>query len=334
MKKTSTQTRQQINVIINAIRREEAFLRGKYGFLANQNAIGMLIFVVSFCSMIGLGTLYFYTLIPAWLTIVLIAIVASISHELEHDLIHNQYFSKAPFIYNLMMLVVWLMRPNTVNPWFRKHMHLNHHKVSGTDQDLEERLVGNGVKNPLKRILVIMDGLLGLILFRKAYNKEINGFRFFTVLHAAFPIATAYFVILYTMIIYHSLNLFIPVSDYLPTYTNPIINLFEFLMVVLVLPNTLRSASLNFVTSSMHYYGDVANLHQQTHVITSKWFTPIHLFCFNFGQTHTIHHFVPNQPFYIRQWISKKINVVLEQQGVRFNDFESIKNANAYSAPM
>lgn len=322
--------RQQIKTIVQAIRTEEAALRKKYSFLAYQDMIGMLVLLLSLSSMITLAALYFNAVIPAWLAVISIAVVASISHELEHDLIHRQYFKEKPLIHNLMMLVVWLMRPNTVNPWFRRQMHLHHHQTSGTQQDLEERLVGNGIKNPFKRLLVIVDGLAGLILFRKVYEKEINGFSFSKVFHAAFPIATAYFVVLYSMIIYFGLSLFIPVNEYIPAFIMPVVDVFKFLMVVLVLPNIVRSSSLNFVTSSMHYYGGVTNLHQQTHVINSKWFMPFHLFCFNFGKTHTIHHFVPNQPFYIRQLISKKINEVLKQQGVRFNDFKSLRNANAY----
>lgn len=79
------------------------------------------------------------------------------------------------------------MRPNTVNPWYRRKIHHHHHQHSGTSQDLEERLVGNGVKNPIKRLLVIVDGLAGLLLFHKVYKKEINGFSFATVFHAGFP---------------------------------------------------------------------------------------------------------------------------------------------------
>jgi len=71
---------------------------------------------------------------------------------------------------------------------------------------------------------------------------------------------------------------------------------------------------------------------EQTHVITSRLFMPFNLFCFNFGHTHTIHHFVPNQPFYLRQMISKKILEVMRQHGVRFNDFASIKKANLYQS--
>jgi fatty acid desaturase len=117
----------------------------------------------------------------------------------------------------------------------------------------------------------------------------------------------------------------------MPAWGLSVLSVFEFLMVVLVLPNIIRSSSLNFVTSSMHYYGNVNNVYEQTHVLTSRLYAPFHLFCFNFGKTHTIHHFVPNQPFYLRQLISDKILKVMKEQGVRFNDFESIKNANLYS---
>lgn len=109
-------------------------------------------------------------------------------------------------------------------------------------------------------------------------------------------------------------------------------SLFEFLMVVLIVPNIVRSSSLNFVTSCMHYYGGVTNMLEQTHVLTSRVFIPFHLFCFNFGKTHSIHHFVPNQPFYLRQMLSKKVLNVMREHGVRFNDFASIKQANFYNA--
>ena len=110
-------------------------------------------------------------------------------------------------MHNAMMLTVWLMRPNTVNPWFRRKMHLHHHKTSGTQQDLEERLVGNGIKNPLHRFIAIVDGLFGLIISQKRFKKEIAGFSFFKVFNAGFPIATCYFVILYSVVIIKACDL-------------------------------------------------------------------------------------------------------------------------------
>ena len=327
---TDTHAKQKIRAIISSIRAEDAKIRARFPVLAHQNTIGLLLTIVSFGMMVGLGYLYFLDAIPAWLCIVLAAMVASISHELEHDLIHHQYFSKTPLIQNAMMFIVWVMRPNTINPWYRRKIHLHHHITSGTQQDLEERLVGNGIKNPFLRGLVIIDGLLGLLVNRSTFNREIKDFSFTKVFNAGLPITTAYFIVLYTTLGYHLVSLFYPLAGLLPNIALSTINVFEFLMVVLVLPNIVRSTSLNLVTSSMHYYGGVNNLYEQTQILTSRWFSVFHLFCFNFGKTHTIHHYVPNQPFYIRQFISAKVNKVMKEQGVRFNDFASIKNANLY----
>ncbi|MBQ4832115.1 fatty acid desaturase [Pseudoalteromonas sp. MMG010] len=324
--------KENIQAVVRAIKAEELKLRQKYPVLAHQNTLGMAILLISLSALIGLGLLYYLAIIPAWVCIILAAIATSISHELEHDLIHKQYFSNNPLLHNFMMLSVWVMRPNTVSPWFRRKMHLHHHKTSGTQQDLEERLVGNGIKNPFLRALVIVDGLLGLTINTKRFSKEIKGFSFLKVFNAGFPLATVHFVILYSVIIFHIVNLFTPISANAPVLLLDIMNVFEFLMVVLIVPNVIRSSSLNFVTSSMHYYGGVTNMLEQTHVITSRLFAPFHLFCFNFGHTHTIHHFVPNQPFYLRQMLSKKVLPIMKKHGVRFNDFESLKNANKYPA--
>ncbi len=54
------------------------------------------------------------------------------------------YFRKQRLPHNLMMGLVWLARPSTINPWIRLHLHLNHHKVSGTETDMEERAITNG----------------------------------------------------------------------------------------------------------------------------------------------------------------------------------------------
>ena len=80
----------------------------------------------------------------------------------------------------------------------------------------------------------------------------------------------------------------------------------DFLTVVLIGPNVLRSFCLHFVSSNMHYYGDVedGNFMQQTQVLNPWWMLPLQLFCFNFGSTHAIHHFVVRDPFYIRQWLA------------------------------
>ncbi|CAH9066443.1 hypothetical protein PSECIP111951_03576 [Pseudoalteromonas holothuriae] len=325
------QTRQNIKNIITAITEQEQHVRNKYGILKYQNHISIVILLFSLFGMLSVGLLYIICEINGWVAIFSAAFFASISHELEHDLIHRQYFKSNPLVHNMMMLIVWLMRPNTISPWYRRRIHLHHHKVSGTEQDIEERLVGNGIKNPLLRVLVISDGLLGLILQRRRYQREINGFSFFCIFNAGFPIATCNFLILYFAIIFHCFDFISNGRFEYSALLNNAIQWVDTVMVILILPNLLRSFCLNLITSSMHYYGGVNNVLQQTQVLNHWLLFPFQLFCFNFGVTHTIHHFVPNQPFYIRQLIAKRILPVLKQNNVRFNDFESLKNANLYS---
>lgn len=323
---------ENIRVIVQAIKNEEKNIRTKYPILAYQNILGLIIFILSLSAFVAFSVLFYFSLVPAWLTIPLLAIIASIAHELEHDLLHQQYFNKQPLLYNLVLLTVWLIRPNTVNPWYRKKIHLNHHKVSGTKQDLEERLVGNGIKNHFLRLLVICDSLLGLIINRSRFKKEINNFNFLQVFNAGLPLATTYYAIFYSWIILHALSYFSPNSLLLSDKLLTIIPWLNFLMVVWILPNFLRAICLNLITSSMHYYGGVSSLLQQTQILNRWRFVTFQLFCFNFGNTHSIHHFVPNQPFYIRQLISKRVQKIMIKHGVRINDLQSIKQANYYTS--
>lgn len=321
---------EKAKAIVQAIIKEEKRIREKYPIFAHQNILGFVILLVSLSTFIGVATLYYFDVLPAWVAVILLALAASISHELEHDLIHRQYFSKHPFMYNMMMLMVWLMRPNTVNPWYRRDIHLNHHRVSGTEQDLEERLVGNGIKSHWLRLIVICDGLMGLVINRTRLKKEVNDFSFLRVINAGFPIITAYYALFYTWIIYNAVNYFSGNSVVYPEIVLSVMPFINFMIVVWVLPNFIRSVSLNFITSSMHYYGGVNHLLQQTQVINHWMFVPFQLFCFNFGNTHSIHHFVPNQPFYLRQMVSKKVHEIMKKHGVPFNDLQSILRANLY----
>src|SRR5690606_13286913 len=105
------------------------------------------------------------------------------------------------------------------------------------------------------------------------------------------------------------------------------------LVVTWIAPNVLRSFCLHFVSSNMHYYGDVEadNVIQQTQVLNPWWLLPFQLFCFNFGSTHAIHHFVVKEPFYVRQWTAKQAHAVMREMGVRFNDHGSFTRANRWT---
>jgi len=62
-------------------------------------------------------------------------------------------------------------------------------------------------------------------------------------------------------------------------------------------------------------------------------FLPFQLFCFNFGATHVIHHFVAIQPFYLRQMVLKNVKPVMIQFGTRQNDLKILNRANRYTLP-
>lgn len=320
----------QLSTIVQGITQEERRLRKKHAFLKHQNLIGFLIMLFALSGMLLMTYLYIAYQVPVWSVIIMSAIFASLAHELEHDLIHHLYFRKKPLIHHFMMLIVWIMRPNTINPWYRRKIHLLHHKTSGTTQDLEERLVGNGIKSHLLRLLVIFDGLLGMTVRYKTLSKEVKAFNYFSILNAGFPLAVAYYLCIYSFLSFHGIDYFYGDKLIYPNWLIDLINIINTLMVVIIGPNILRSASLNTVTSYLHYYEGVNHPLQQTQVFKGWFMWPLHLFCFNFGGTHAIHHIVVMQPFYLRQMLASKAQQMMKENGVRFNDWSTFTQGNRY----
>ncbi len=324
---------ERIGRIVSAIRAEERRLRDKYPLLRHQDTLGTSILCFSLLGMALSGYLYYRGVLSAWFSIPLSALFASLSHELEHDLIHRLYFRNSRIIQNLMMLVLWIMRPNTVNPWYRRDIHYLHHRVSGTPQDLEERLVGNGIAGIFTRFIVMADGLLGLLLRARVLRAENRRFNLLEIINAGFPFATLYFVTWYLFLAYHAVLLIgIPagVQPPVPMWIAELMSAVDLVVVVIIAPNVLRSFCLNFVTSYMHYYGGVSTLMQQTQIFRPWFLWPMQMFCFNFGSTHGIHHFVVNQPFYLRQMVAGAAHRAMRANGVRFNDYSTFFSANRY----
>ncbi|MFP6663917.1 MAG: hypothetical protein VCC00_06950 [Deltaproteobacteria bacterium] len=58
---------------------------------------------------------------------------------------------------------------------------------------------------------------------------------------------------------------------------------------------------------------------------------PLQAFCANFGSTHSIHHFYVPEPFYMRQLSAAAAHRILRENGVRFNDIDSMRRANRYA---
>jgi hypothetical protein len=362
---TDTQQTAAICREINAISQD---LKTAMPILKHQNAIGLTIFISSIALIITAMYLYLMGNIGAWSAILWIAFWTSILHELEHDLIHQLYFKQNGLMHHAMLLGVWLFRPLTLNPWMRRHLHYHHHKYSGTASDIEERGLNNGMAWGFLRLITTADLLMAGALRTKSMRNEVRALYkqgLFTpaeivnlrrvTLLGFLPFGIPLHLIWYSFLGYYALvamaNCAIwccgtPIAsansgfyDALQLWANgasmpwqQYIQSITPLVVLLVAPNMLRQFCLHFITSNMHYYGDVerGNILQQTQVLNAWYFLPFQLFCFNFGSTHTIHHFVVNEPFYIRQLTAPKAHKVLKKYSVRFNDIGTFVRANRY----
>lgn len=326
----------RIAKIKTAVLAEGDRIRAKYPILQHQDFIGMAILLASIAGVVGTAWLYLQGTLAWYVTIPVIAIFLSFTHELEHDLIHYMYFRKNKFMHNLMMALVWICRPSTINPWARRHLHLHHHKHSGTATDLEERAITNGERFTPLRLLMMLDLELSIVL---RIFKVPSHLRLKALLRGAagnFPLASVFWVgwhLYSTYWIVQGAAWLVGYTVPWPSFITPeLVATANTVAVLVFAPNLLRSFSINFISSNMHYFGDIedGNFVQQCQVLNSKWFVIPHLFCFNFGSTHAIHHFVVRDPFYIRQMTAKRAHEVMRENGVRFNDLGTFKRSNRW----
>lgn len=323
-------------------------LKANYPVLNRQNSIGMAIFLLAIAVILVASWAWYRAIIPTWLMIVINAFAMGVLHEIEHDLIHWLYFKKQKGIHHLMLFSVWILRPLTVNPWIRRTLHHHHHKFSGTLHDVEERSVTNGERWSVKRLLttadVVVGGLLRLQRMFSDMDREVrNGnlkletssrlkrIMFLSIV----PVTIAAHVILYLFfsdILLDWINTRFASGMSFPHDVDNLLISLELPIYTVLLPNLLRQFCLHFITSNMHYFGDVeaGNVIEQTQVLNVWWTYPMQLFCFFFGWTHSIHHFVVNETFYVRHIGRKKAQEVLKKYGVRFNDLGTFKRANRF----
>lgn len=308
--------------------------RSRFPILAKQDVMGLGIFLFAVLG-VGLSAWGYLSFgLPAWLCIVLVAFFTSLLHELEHDLIHWQYFKQHRWLHHTMLLVGWILRPGTINPWIRRHLHFLHHKVSGTPQDLEERGIGNGLAYGPLRLFIMLDTFTGNILraiIQRPRGEKLKGVA--RIVLANFPFAVMTAILWYSFLGFHLLSFAADMAGVNMNWSVSTLGFFtsiEPLIVILIAPFYLRSFCLNFISSNMHYYGGVNSLLQQTQVLNHPVFWPFQLFCFNFGSTHSIHHFVVAEPFYIRQLTAKTAHAVMTKYGVRVNDLHTLLRSNHY----
>jgi len=205
---------QRINHIRTVIRDSGDRWRARYPFLSNKNAMGFGVFAFSIGGILWTASAYLNGDIHAFSCIVIVAILSSLLHELEHDLIHWQYFKRRKVIHHIMMLGVWLFRPGTINPWIRRRLHLLHHKTSGTEHDLEERGIGNGQSFSWLRWWIMCDPFAGNLAKIFAHNERRKAYRVLRLLVAYFPFGVLSALCWYTFIAFHAADFTAPVMGH------------------------------------------------------------------------------------------------------------------------
>ena len=320
----------------------------RHPVLQRQNLIGGTVLFGSVAAIVGGALGYAYGVFPAWAVILSAAFFMSLLHDIEHDLLHRLYFQNRRWLYNTAMMLVWILRPSTINPWVRREWHMHHHRASGTPSDIEERGLLNGERWGVRRAVMSLEPLLAIILrpltirrmlldyaavqkpSERARSVRRNFFAHVPIghLHA---VAMYWFLGLHAMLGWHALT-----GE--PLTLSPVnaaaLPVLDFLGVTLLLPNAFRTFCLYFVSSNLHYYGDIdpKNIVQQAQIWDAWWTLPLQAFCCYFGGTHFIHHFAVQYPFYMRLVIAGDAHRVMRAHGVRFNDFANMGRANRWYA--
>jgi fatty acid desaturase len=321
----------RVRAIVGAIRDEDRRLRGRHRWLARQDALGLGCFVVSVAAMAGIAWGYLAQAIPWWLAIVAMAPPISILHELEHDLIHDLYFKGRRTIQGAMFLVIAWAKLNA-SPWYRRRLHLHHHKRSGQRDDAEERLIGIGLPAGWYRLLLAVHPMFAGRVARDLW-RESPEFRAHHDLRASLPQFVVFAAVLLLQPALGLLRIVAPaLAALVPAELQATL---DALMVLLVAPNVLRQTALALISSYCHYYEDIPehDLFYQNQILDHWSLLPLQALCWNFGGTHIIHHFYPAQPFYLRQMVAPVVHAEMLRQGIRRNDAGVVRRANRWHAP-
>jgi fatty acid desaturase len=291
----------------------------------------MACFLGSLAAMVAVAAFYLQGRLVWCLAIPLMALPLSILHELEHDLIHDLYFRGRPWVQNPMFSVIWFCKLS-LNPWYRRGIHLKHHRVSGQKTDIEERLIGIGLPFGFLRLLVAIHPIGGLFLFRRI-KRDAPDFQPLRLVILSLP------TYLLFLVIWEVFFGYVRVQEGWALARDPFRHLPAWgwpwardLTVLLLLPNVLRQCCLVLMSSYSHYYEDIPerDVFFQNQILRNWMLFPFQLFCFNFGATHIIHHYVIHQPFYLRQMVAQAAHAEMQRQGTRINDLDTVVRANRW----
>jgi fatty acid desaturase len=306
-----------VREILTSLRAADARLVERHPWLDRNDAIALFLYFASF-AVIGLcGYAWWVGSLSAPFTIIGITLGLSVLHEMEHDLIHDLYLPNQA-IRIPVLTTIWFAKAS-IDPWTRGRWHIWHHAVSGQEEDIEERLIGMGMPWGPRRVLITLLPAASLLVkpsLRRAFIKRAKnggsrpnfegpvGIKVITGLLAALP--------------------FVAIGGAIAgaAWAWP-------LLVLVVLPNTLRHSTIVIMSSNSHY-ADIqrGSILEQNQILDHPIFWPLQFFCWNFGATHVVHHFFVRQPFWRRTLIFRECRQSMVDHGVPANDFGSIGRAN------
>lgn len=306
--------------VLQSLRDADAALVQRHPWLGRDDAVAAGLWLGALLLIGGAAGLWLAGWLPALAAVLLIAFALSTLHELEHDLIHTLYFDR-PALRNLVLATIWVGKAS-LDPWSRGRLHRWHHAVSGQPEDIEERLIGLGLRwGPLRLLLSLLPAAsIALVpAIRRAVRRrreaggrvpDLRAPRWFALV----KLVNTAFVLLP----------FVALGGWLAgaAWAVP-------LLVLWVLPNTLRHLAIVVMSSNSHYTGiRRGTLVEQNQVLDHPVFLPLQLFCWNFGATHVVHHFLVQQPFWRRTLVMGRVKGVLLAHGVRHNDLGTFARAN------
>ena len=321
---------EKIKLSNRSIRRElladDRRLKSEHPWLIRQDVIGGTILLVVVLGIAASAIAYLSAAIPAVVAVLLVAFLMSIAHELEHDLIHEIYFARQKKLQSLSLYLIWLIKLHA-NPNWRRAAHLRHHGFSGQSEDWEERLLGLGQPFGWRRIFALVSPFSSVVFFKTVAESDREFSQRSTVI-ANLPTAIVFHALMSAGILSQVLP--VNVRDLAP---NAFWSVVSALTIIWVLPSIVRHFCLTLMTTMVHYSDDIprSNVHFENQIIDHWAFLPIQLFCFNFGATHIVHHYLVQQPFYLRLVTARNLRAKMLSKGCRHNDLGILFRANRWS---
>ena len=304
-----------------AINLAEQQLRERHPWLRHQDALGLTLWLGALATWGALVALFLLGRLSPWLLVPLAALPLSILHELEHDLIHDLYFKARPALQNALFTGIWLAK-GSLNPWARGDIHLRHHRLSGQPGDVEERLIGLGLRSLPLRLLIAALPACAVVLLPSIRRDAPD----WQVIRGSMWSGPRQ--IQRVDLVFFGLPILLPIAWYFGVpYARE-------LYLCWIAPNALRHFCIVLMSSYSHYY-DIArhDVTQQNQILRHPLLWPFQVFCMDFGATHIIHHYVVTQPFYVRHLIRHAGWAAVEAAGARVNDGAIVRRANRWADP-